>query len=67
MHQPLFNPKACAKRSYYKRKKGENSRASSHPLPMPAKCLTAPERCVTLPDKMNDNSFITEINSVLSE
>jgi hypothetical protein len=58
---------AAEKRNHYTLKKVGNSRASSRSLSLPAKCLTAPERCVTLPDKMNDNSFITEINSVLSE
>jgi hypothetical protein len=59
--------RTCAKRSHYTLKKGANSRASSRSLSLPAKCLTPPERCVTLRDKMNDNSFIIEINSVLSE
>jgi hypothetical protein len=78
MHRLLPNAKACAKHRYYTRKKGGNSRGSlgSEFLDLsgkgivfsaPAKCLTAQERCVTVPDKMNDNSFITEIISVLSE
>jgi hypothetical protein len=43
------------------RKKG------SQPFPVFLKCLTALERCVTVPGKMNENSFIIEINSVLSQ
>jgi len=39
----------------------------SQPFPMFLKCLTALERCVTVPGKMNENSFIIEINSVSSQ
>jgi hypothetical protein len=70
-HSPVpgSNTEACAKREYYTSKKGKNSRVSLSIIAFPAflKCLTALERCVTVPGKMNENSFIIEINSVSSQ
>ncbi|MCX5879397.1 MAG: hypothetical protein NTY44_09845, partial [Deltaproteobacteria bacterium] len=63
------NTETRAKRRYYTSKKGKNSRVSLSIIAFPAflKCFTALERCVTVPGKMNENSFIIEINSVSSQ